>query len=136
MAYEDDPANGTPQFPEQFGDIGAEIAQIAEVLIDYFSGEPEDFGDGSQGMPDSDHEALGYWLSMESVAPIMDVPYEVDGGTRRQVYDTWVAFHTALPFNEAERQWLDEMSRRVRERLPGDFPRFIEGYEDQIVMAG
>jgi hypothetical protein len=121
---------------EKFGDVGVEIADIADILIEYWSGEPEPLGDPSQVMPDSDNQALGYWLSMESVVPLVEIPYEVTGDVRRQAHDALVAFHVALPYNEAERQWLGQTSRRAGQRKPGDQPERIAAYEDTIMMAG
>lgn len=118
---------------EQFGDVGAEIAGFARDLVEYLSGEPEPLGDRAQGMPKTDNRALEGWLSMESVVPLLDDPD--DGVLQKKGYDALLAFHIALPYNEAERQWLTQVDS-ASERTPDDLSRLIEGCEDRIMMAG
>jgi hypothetical protein len=121
---------------EQFGPIGGEIARYAGELIGYFSAEPEGLRAESQDVPKPDYLALEAWLELEGSVPLIDVSMDVDGEDRRKLHDTLLAFHTALPFNEAERGWLDQMHDRLCERSVKDIPRMIEGYEDRIMMAG
>jgi hypothetical protein len=121
---------------EQFGPIGGEIARHAGELIEYFSAKPKGLRAESQDMPKPDYLALQDWLELEGSVPLIDVSMDVDGEDRRKLHDTLLAFHTALPFNEAERGWLDQMHDRLCERSVKDIPRMIEGYEDRIMMAG
>jgi hypothetical protein len=117
-----------------FGDIGDEIAQTAGYLIEYLSEEPEPIAQGMTELSDSDEQILSTWIGMEWLIPIIDVPNEplVDGAIRRQAHDAVVAFHVALPYNEAERQWLDRKSMGIT----GEISTFMQGQEDRLMIAG
>ncbi len=117
-----------------FGNIGDEIAGNAKALIGYLSEEPEPVVLGAMEMPASDKVAFSEWIGMEWLIPIMDVPNEPLGGgvIRRQAHDAVVAFHSALPYHEAERQWLD----RTGMGHEGELSSYIQGQEERVMVAG
>lgn len=117
-----------------FGDIGTEIAETAAQLIECLSAEPEPITYDTAELPTSDKEALSTWIGMEWLIPIVDTPNKpLGGGTiRRRAHDAVVAFHVALPYNEAERQWLDRKSMSHASEMPS----FIQGQEDRLMVAG
>ena len=57
--------------------------------------------------------ALESWLEIEGAIPFLEVPYEVEGEDRRKLHDALHAFHTALPFDEAERGWLGRTYHKI-----------------------
>jgi len=122
---------------QQFGPIGGELAYHAERLLGYMAPDSESSGGPSEWLK-ADALALENWLEIEDAVPLLDVFDEVDGEDRQQLHNTLLAFHTALPFNEAERGWLWQIHRRVNDIdcSTEDVPRIIEGYEDRIMMAG
>jgi hypothetical protein len=132
MRGHEPPERGKPFGP--FGDIGDEIAGEAEHLIGYLSEEPEPIVLGTTELPDSDEAALSMWIGMEWLIPIVDAPNEhLDGEIRRQAHDAVVAFHVALPYNEAERQWLDRMCMRQGSK---NFFEHIQDQEARLMVAG
>jgi hypothetical protein len=120
----------------QFGDVGWEIAYFARELITHFSTEPEPLGDGSQGMPQGDCQALEDWVMLDHQVPLIEVPPEVDGLVRQQAQDALLDFHIALPYSEAERKWLIGLYLDRPGRTAEHKPRLLELYEDRILMAG
>jgi len=123
----------------QFGDIALEVSDFAGDLIEFFSGEPTPLPADSAAMPMEDNKALGHWLAMESIVPIIDAPEELGGDLYKRAYDALLRFHVALPFSEAEREWLSKISaRRASDESsqPGDLPRVIERQESRVMMAG
>jgi hypothetical protein len=122
---------------QQFGPIGGEIAYHAEGLIDYMAPDSDSSSDPLEWQK-ADALALENWLEIEEAVPLLDVFDDVGGEDRRKLHDTLHAFHTALPFNEAERGWLGRTYNKVNQ-IDGsakDAPRLIEGHEDRIMMAG
>jgi hypothetical protein len=123
---------------EQFGSIGGEIASHAGRLLDYLVPVSGDSGDQLDWQR-ADYLALGDWLELEEAVPLIDVFDDVEGGDRRKLHETLHAFHTALPFDEAERGWLGKIYDRLSEggEYPSrEMPRLIEGHEDQIMVEG
>lgn len=120
---------------EQFGPIGGDVARYAGELIGYMSPEL-DSPSGQSGWP-TPTRPLEVWLELEADIQLIDVPTDVTYEGRQKLHDTLHAFHTALPFNEAERDWLCQTYNRLGERhLVTEIPELIEGYEDHIMMAG
>jgi hypothetical protein len=123
---------------QQFGPIGGEVASYARELVDYLAPDS-----GSSGGPSEwlrpDVRALESWLEIEDGLPLLDVFDDVDGEDRKRLHDTLLAFHTALPYNEAERGWLGQIYRLPEPENPAkviDTPQRIEGHEDRIMVAG
>src|ERR1700730_8263132 len=131
--YEDDDYVWRFNPEEPFGHIGTELAFYADVLTQRLADEPEMLGDESGGMPESDWLAFDGWLDFEGTVPLMAIPEEVDGPLRSEVFDVLLAFHTALPYNEAERTWLSQITYLQDHE---DMPRLIEEGHHKIMVAG
>jgi hypothetical protein len=122
---------------QQFGPLGMDIASRAGELLDYMAPDSDNAG-GPLEWIKGDAVALEDWLEIEETVPLLEVPYEVEGEDRRKLHDTLHAFHTALPFDEAERGWLGRTYNNIDKiaRTTEEIPRVIEGHEDQIMIAG
>jgi hypothetical protein len=121
---------------DQFGHIGGELAYYAGELAGHFTGEPEKLSPESHDTPESDCLALQSWLDFQGTLPIMEIPSEVGGPDRERLYYALFALHTALPFNEAEREWLSQMNTRLTKHSASERPKLIEAHEDHIMVAG
>jgi len=122
------------RFGEPFGDVGTEIVYYVDELITSLSDVPEALSE-SGAMPRADCAALADWLTLEQLVPLVDVPVELEGDVRQRAHDALNAFHTALPFSEAERDWLVRLYRH-RSPTGEDLPAMIDTCNDQIVSAG
>lgn len=122
---------------QQFGPLGMDMACRAGELLDRMAPDSDSAG-GPLEWIKGDAFALESWLEIEGAIPFLEVPYEVEGEDRRKLHDALHAFHTALPFDEAERGWLGRTYHKINgiDHLTEDTPRLIEGHEDRIMMAG
>jgi hypothetical protein len=121
---------------EQFGPIGVEIVHYTRGLLAYLA-PGADAATAGLELQTADAVAIEDWLEMETEVPLLDVEMHVSGNDRQRLNDTLTAFHTALPFNEAERDWLgrvhrEEPGHRTVEARIG----VIEAQEGQIMMYG
>lgn len=123
------------QFGEPFGDVGTEIVYYADELIKSLSAEPKALGE-SGVMPGHDRRTLADWLGLEHLVPLVDVPCELEGDVRQRAHGALSAFHNALPFSEAERDWLVRLYRHGAALTDETFPDIAEAYEDRIMSAG
>jgi hypothetical protein len=120
---------------QQFGHIGGDVASYAETLLGYMSPERDSLG-GQSGWP-KPTSPLEVWLELEADIPLINVFNDVTHEDRQKLNDALHAFHTALPFDEAERGWLGQTYNRLAEQhVVREIPGLIEGCEDHIMMAG
>lgn len=135
MVRERDRKPNQSRYSEPFGDVGTEIAYYARQLIDTLSGRPAPERTPTGGMPDSDRKAFFEWITLEHLVPLVDRPSEVEGDVRQRAHDSLVKLHTALPFSEAEREWLVGLYRQ-NPRGPEALPEMAATHEAEILING
>jgi hypothetical protein len=94
-----------------------------------------------EGWQKADAHAFGSWAILELRAESLAIPISLDIERRREFRQSWQAFHAALPFDEAEGDWL--WKNYVR-RSPWKADSYVEmsaliaddDSEAEIVSAG
>ncbi len=136
-------AQGTEQSQERlpFGPMGQEVGMHVGYLLEYLSAELLPIEDPEQPWLEDDLQAFEDWTELENWAEHLTGP--VDQGQQgsaqnAEFYDLWHKFHTAFPYNEAERGWLRETFNDVAtdDPEPEDLPRQIGHREERILMSG
>jgi hypothetical protein len=111
--------------------IDGSLAGDAAEILDYLSVSLDDPTD------EPDYFALESLLNIEWLLPLL-VPEHpsVVGEGQGRLGRFLVAFHTSLPFSEAERAWLLEANSQYKGGPELSIPTFISGQEDRIVAGG
>jgi hypothetical protein len=111
---------------EPFGDIRAEIGDYAGEFRQQLESKPESTGT----------EALSWLCQIESLLPIVEVPDEIDGDVRKRASDAIFSLHTALPFEEAERDWLVKVHHQLARHHKQVTPELFASLQGQIMLRG
>jgi hypothetical protein len=119
--------------------MGQEVGMHAGYLLEYLSAELLVVEDPEQPWLEDDLQAFEDWTELENWAEHLTGP--VERGQRgsaqnAEFHDLWHKFHTALPYNEAERAWVREAFRDPMVTTPEDMPRQIGYREERILMSG
>lgn len=118
-------------------DMDSQIAHQAGNLLAYLSKEPAHkfMGDGGT-WDEEDRFALDVWTELEQDIYLCDTNRDSDDRMEpvKQFRELCFSFHTALPYSEAEREWLLQHTRDVIGR--GNEFELIDELEGQIVSAG
>jgi hypothetical protein len=86
-----------------FGSYGLTVEFVADSLLHQLSmGRRRD----QEGWQATDTKAFGDWAALELHVEGMVTPPSLDTERRREFQQSWKAFHAALPFDEAEGNWL------------------------------
>lgn len=106
---------------EQFGPVGEEISYDAAELASLLSGERDIRGQAG--------EAMERWLNFETGLYLIEVFPDTMAPERVALHRAAMDFHTALPFTEAERDWIERL------HSDGTLPGFAPTDHDGLVKA-
>lgn len=130
------PPGVTPFDP---GGVAVEIGDIAVDMLDALA-QPFEGGPGDRPGYSGKYRALVNLIEMESLVQFIDAPDEASDDAVRQarISRTLLELHVALPFNEAERGWLDRLSNEYgkSENSSELLPDFVEQHDERIMVAG
>lgn len=121
-----------------FGSHGLTVEFGADSLLRQLSlGRRRD----QEGWQKTDTRAFGGWAALELYVEGMVTPPSLDTERRRDFQQSWQSFHAALPFDEAEGNWL---WRNYMRRSPWEADSYAEmlaliaddDSEAEIVSAG
>jgi hypothetical protein len=86
-----------------FGSHGLTVEVDADSLLRQLSlGRRRD----QEGWQKADTIAFDRWAALEVNVERLAIPISLDAERRREFQQSWKAFHAALPFDEAEGDWL------------------------------
>lgn len=122
-----------------YGDAPYMLGVYADDLLLDLSEIPQWAGRTRRWIP-SDLWALQSWFNIENQTPAAQAEVELDDNEVVRLNEMLVRFHTALPFAEAEREWLfeaydeawgprsiDTIRRREATLVSGGLQRVVQG---------
>jgi hypothetical protein len=139
------PGSDTPPEPQEgdpgyspYGMVGGDIGDAAVDLRDRIaaSGEQNALPSHPPIWDEADEMALSFFLDLEARLPSFDRELGEPAATR---FPELARFHTAVPFTDAERDWLVAKSRAVWEVEPKDMLAIHNGtlsMEQKITELG
>jgi hypothetical protein len=138
MTQADHLGGGAPVNSEPFSDIGTEVADYAADLLDHFSTPLDPAEPTLRSEPV--YLALECVVNIEWLLPLVAPDCEeAVGESQGQLGSLLRAYHTALPFSEAERAWLVDLTANDDEgnsHFAHETPTYISQQEDRIVASG
>jgi hypothetical protein len=133
---------GTPdQWPEldepRFGPVGEDVAHEASSFLAALEGEAPPHEAAEDGMVLDGHDRLNLdrWIEIVTGLDIIEVPPEVPPDERAKLHEAVTAFHTAMPFTEAERRWLITVGMEGDDATH-ELSEVIARKTDEIMAAG